>query len=130
MLIRDARGGFTLIEVIVAMVILSFAVLGLASSTTRLTTTSASAELRALALESVEDRLGRVRLDPRYGGLDTLYSGVETGLFGIAGMTRTTSVDHVQQGTPHPMDYMRVTVTVTGPTLDPPISRLLVIAAP
>ncbi len=130
MLIRDARGGFTLVEVIVAMTILSVAVLGLASSTARLTTTSASAELRALALEAAEDRLGRVRLDPRYGGLDTLYSGVDTDLFGIAGMTRTTSVDHVQQSSPHPLDYKRVTVTITGPRLDPPISRRLVIAAP
>jgi len=102
----------------------------MASSASRLATSSATAELRALALEAAEDRLSRVRLDPRYGGLDTLYSGVETGLFGISGMTRTTSVAHVQQSTPHPLDYKRVTVTVTGPMLDPPISRLLVIAAP
>jgi len=130
MLTRAARGGFTLVEVIVAMTILSVAVLGLASSATRLTTSSASAELRALALEAAEDRLARVRLDPRYGGLDTLYAGVEVDLLGIDGMTRTTAVDHVQQSSPHPLDYKRITVTVSGPMLAPPISRLLVIAAP
>lgn len=130
MLTPAPRGGFTLVEVIVAMVILSVAVLGLASSATRLTTSAASAELRALALESAEDQIGRVRLDPRYGGLDTLYSGVQDDLFGIQGLTRTTTVVHVQQTSPHPLDYKRITVTVTGPMLNPPISRLIVIGAP
>lgn len=130
MLTRRLEGGFTLVEVIVAMVILAVAVLGLASSATRLTTTTASAELRALALEAAEDRLARVRLDPRYGGLDTLYSSVETGLFGVEGMTRTTTVEHVQQASPNAVDYKRITVKVTGPMLSPPISRLLVVAAP
>ncbi len=130
MLTRDSRGGFTLVEVIVAMMILSVAVLGLASSAARLTTSSASAEIRALALEAAEDRLGRVRLDPRYGGLDTLYAGTDSDLFGIAGMTRTTTVVHVQQSSPHPLDYKRITVMVSGPMLDPPITRLLIVAAP
>lgn len=130
MLTHRPERGFTLIEVIVAMVILSVAVLGMASSATRLATTSATAELRALALQAAEDRLSRVRLDPRYGGLDTLYSGIETGFFGVSGMTRTTSVAHVQQSAPNALDYKRITVTVTGPMIDPPISRLLVIAAP
>lgn len=130
MLTRSGETGFTLVEVIVAMVILAVAVLGLASSATRLTTTTASAEIRALALEAAEDRLARVRLDPRYGGLDTLYSSVETGLFGIEGMSRTTTVEHVQQASPNAVDYKRITVKVTGPMLSPSISRLLVVAAP
>ena len=130
MLTQRRQAGFTLVEAIVALVILATAVLGLASSASRLTMTSATAELRALALEGVEDRLARVRLDPRYGGLDTLYSGVDTDLFGIEGLTRTTSVVHVQQSTPSALDYKRITVTVTGPLLTPPVSRQLIVAAP
>jgi len=130
MLTRERQAGFTLVEVIVALVILAVAVLGLASSGARLATTGATAELRALALEGVEDRLARVRLDPRYGGLDTLYAGVDTDLFGIEGLTRTTSVVHVQTAAPGAVDYRRITVTVTGPLLTPPVSRQLIVAAP
>lgn len=125
-----ATGGFTLIEVVVALVILSTAVLGLAASASRLATASAAAELRALALEGAEDRIARVRLDPRYGGLDSLYTGTDTDLFGIPGLTRTTRVIHVQLGSPGAVDYKRVSVTVTGPMLDPPLSRQIIVAAP
>lgn len=123
------REGFTLVEVIVALVILSVAVLGLAASTSRLTTASSTAELRALSLMSVEDVLARVRLEPRYGSLDSLYSGVETGVLGITGMTRTTDVVHVVQTQPD-LDYTEVAVTVDGPMLLQPVSRRIVIGAP
>lgn len=130
MLTSPTRNGFTLVEVIVALVILSTAVLGLAGSAGSLAVSAAAAELRALALEGVEDRLARVRLDPRYGGLDSLYAGTDLDLFGIQGMTRTTTVQHVQSGTPTHLDFKRVTVTVTGPMVTPPISRRIVVAAP
>ena len=123
------RSGFSLVEVVVALVILSTAVLGLASSASRLTTTAAAAQVRALAMESVQDRLARVRLDPRYGALDSLYTGTDVDLFGIPGLTRTTRVVHVLQASPS-LDYKQILVTVTGPTLESPVSRVIVIAAP
>jgi len=129
-LTRSTQAGFTLVEVVVALVILSTAVLGLGASATRLTTASANAELRALALQSVEDQIARIRLDPRYGGLDTLYAGVETGLFPVAGITRTTTVTHVQETTPLVLDYKRISVSVAGAPLTAPVERQIVIAAP
>ena len=122
------RSGFSLVEVVVALVILSTAVLGLASSATRLTTTAAAAQVRALAMESAQDRLARVRLDPRYGALDSLYSGTDENLFGITGLTRTTRVVHILRTSPS-LDYKQIMVTVTGPTLETPVSRVIVIAA-
>lgn len=130
MLTPAARRGFTLVEVVVALTLLSVAVLGLASSASRLATSAATAELRALALQAAEDRLSRVRLDPRYGGLDTLYSGVDTDLFGVAGLTRRTEVQHITQPAPNALDYKRIKVTVTGRMLAPPMERVLVVAAP
>jgi prepilin-type N-terminal cleavage/methylation domain-containing protein len=130
MLRRTPSAGFTLVEVVVALTLLSVAVLGLASSAARLATSTASAEVRALAVEAVEDQLSRVRLDPRYGGLDTLYTGVDHDLFGVPGLTRTTRVVHVQQSSPHTVDYKRITVTVAGVMVSPAISRVLVVAAP
>lgn len=130
MLTQPKDRGFTLVEVVVALVILSTAVLGLASSASRLATSSAAAELRALATEAVEDRIAEIRLDPRYGGLDTLYAGVDTDMFGILGVSRTTTVQHVQQGPPAALDYKRISVTVTGPMISPSISRQIIVAAP
>lgn len=130
MLTVREHGGFTLVEVVVALVILSAAVLGLASSASRLTTAAASAEVRALAMEGLEDRLARVRLDPRYGGLDTLYASTESNLYGIPGMTRRTTVAHVKEGAPSHVDYKVVTVTVAAPMLEQSLSRRIVIAAP
>lgn len=129
---RALRQGFTLIEVVVALVILSTAVLGLAATAGRLSTAASSAELRALALESVEDRLARVRLDPRYGLLDSIYTGTETDVLGTEtpGYSRKTTISHVQQGNPVSVDYTKILVEVTGPMLSPPIARQITIAAP
>jgi prepilin-type N-terminal cleavage/methylation domain-containing protein len=130
MLTHERSGGFTLVEVVVALVILSTAVLGLGASASRLATATATGELRALALQAVDDQIARIRLDPRYGGLDTLYTGVETDLFDIDGMTRTTTVTHVQETTPLVLDYKRISVTVDGPLITETIARQIVIAAP
>ena len=121
------QAGFTLVEVVVALVILSVAVLGLGASSARLTTTAASAEVRALAVQLADDRIVRVRLDPRYGGLDSLYAGVEDDILG-PGSRRTTTVVHVQETNPV-LDFKRISVTVEAPFLDA-ISRQIVVAAP
>jgi len=125
---RDSSG-FTLVEVIVALVILSVAVLGLSASAARLTTNAADAELRARALYSVQDRLALIQVDPRYADLDSLYDGSEPAL-GMTGFTRTTTVTHVVQTNPTPLDYKVVAVVVDGPPLPSPISRQIVVAAP
>lgn len=130
MLTPSRNEGFTLVEVVVALVILSTAVLGLGASASRLTTAAASAELRAVALQSVEDRIARIRLDPRYGTLDSLYAASESNVLGLSGYTRTTTVVHVQQTNPKPVDYKQIYVEVSGPMLTPPISRQIVVAAP
>jgi len=127
---RDERDGFTLIEVIVALVILSTAVLGLGVSASKLATSAASAEIRAVALQSVEDQIARVRLDPRYTSLDSLYAGVEDSVLGLGGYTRTTTVTRVQSGSPVTLDYTRIGVVVAGPHLTPSISREITISAP
>lgn len=128
---RQDRDGFTLVEVVVALVILSTAVLGLAASSSRLATSASSAELRALALEAVEDRVAEARLDPRYSALDSLYSGTEADILGtsIPGYDRTTTITRVTTTSP-PLQYTRIMVEVTGPLLTEPIQRQIVVAAP
>lgn len=125
-----SRGGFTLVEIIVALVILATAVLGLGSSAAKLTTVAAGAELRALALYSVEDRITEVRLDTRYAELDSLYGGVEADALGLPGFTRTTTVTHVTKADGEPVDYKVVSVVLAGPQLSTPVSRRILVVAP
>ncbi len=124
-----SRGGFTLVEITVALVILAAAVLGLTSSAAKLTAAASGAELRALALYSVEDRITEVQLDMRYSQLENLYGGTETNALGLPDYTRTTTVTHVTTSEGHPTDYKIVSVVLDGPQLPSPVSRRLIVAA-
>ncbi len=128
MLIARSHGGFTLVEVVVALLLLSFAVLGLGASVNGLVTSSAGAELSALAVEAADDRLVEIRMDPRYDMLDTLYSGTETDIL-MEGATRTTTVTHVLTTNPA-LNFKRISVTVRIPYMIDPVTRQIVVAAP
>lgn len=124
------REGFTMVEVIVALVILAVAVLGLSASATTLSTRAVDAELRARALYAVQDRLARVQVDPRYAQLDSLYADTVPDALGMPGFTLTTTVTHVVQTNPTPLDYKIVQVVLDGPYLGRAVSRQFVVAAP
>lgn len=124
-----ARAGVTLVGVIVALVIVSAAVLGLAGSATRLSTSTATAEVRAEAVRAAEDRIRRIEMDGRYDLLDSLYEAVENGVPG-PGFVRSTTVELIQLTSPDTLDYLMVTVNVTGPGLPAPVKRTLVVAEP
>lgn len=126
------RKGFTLVELMTALVILTVAILGIAASAGRLIYTAGTTELRALAVEAAGARLQQIVLDPRYHVLDSLYVGSESTLPGLSGFTRTTQVSHVVQnvGGPQNMDYKRITVSVYGPSLPDTIVRESVVGAP
>ncbi len=128
MLTPQGRSGFTLVEVVVALLLLTFAVLGLGASVNGLVTSAASAELSALAVEAADDRLVEIRMDPRYDAIDTLYSGTESDLL-MEGATRTTTVTHVLTTNPV-LNYKRITVTVRIPHMIDPVTRQIVVAAP
>lgn len=124
--------GFTLLEVLVALVILSVAVLGVARSAGSLSASSARTEARALALQAVEDRISLIRLDPRYVELDSIYGGQESSMDGLAGYTRTTQVARIQipQVGGTNIDYQKISVSVDGPGLLSPLSRTITLGAP
>ncbi len=129
---RRAQRGFTMVEVTIALVILSVAVLGMAASAGVLGRYSADAEVRALAMQAVQDRISLVKVDPRYGELETLYAGSESNLPGLDGFTRTTTVTRVKQavsggGT---LDYKVVDVVISGSKLAQPLSRRFTVGAP
>jgi prepilin-type N-terminal cleavage/methylation domain-containing protein len=124
---RNGDGGFTLIEICIAIVILTAAVLGLGASTSRMLSPTGNAELEFVALEAVEDRLAEIKLDPRYGVLDSLYETTQTNLPGLTGASRVTSINRTQNAQ---ADFQTIVVTVSGGNLPAPVSRTLIMGAP
>lgn len=123
------RGGFTLIEVILALSILLVVLMLLATSTGKAVHTAAASAAQETALELAMDRLEQIRADPRYDALDSAYAGTETAFPSLPGYTRVTSIVQVG-GAGQPNDYKKITVTVSGPGVSPPLSRTVTVAAP
>ncbi len=122
--------GFTLVEMIVSITMLSLGILALSSSTTRFSIVAMEAERKSLALQACEDRMARIRLHPIYQQLDSLYAESSSPILGLDGFTRATSITRViQEGQPAGkyIDFTRITVKVSGPGLTEPISRSVTI---
>ncbi len=131
-MLNRSREGFTLIEIMIAIVMLSVAILGLAASSSKMLEPTNSAENDFIALEHVQDRLAEVRLDPRYGLLDSLYATTDSPLVGLPGAVRVTTFARTQDVQPSGkvVDYWTVVVTVRGGRVSAPVMRSLIIAAP
>ncbi len=122
-----SAGGFTLIEVVLALTILLIVMVGLVTTTGKTTHVAVTSDRQEAAIELVQDRLDRIRVDPDYAGLDTTYGGVEATFPTLPGFQRTTVL---QQVTTSGNDYKRITVTVTGPGLPAAgVSRTVTVAA-
>jgi len=129
---RGEERGFTLVEICIAIVILTAAILGVAASTGRMLSPTGDAELEFVALQAVEDRLAIISLDPRYGVLDSLYETTETNLPGLANVSRVTAITRTQDTIfgSNVHDFSTVVVTVSGGRLKAPLSRTLIVGAP
>lgn len=127
----DDRRGFTLVEIIVALLLLSVAVLGMGASSATLVRRAMDAELESLAQQAVEDRLARVALEPTYANIDD-YIGTESIVPGLDGASRVTAVEHIRtSGSGGRMiDYREITVTVSGGPIRIPYSRSVTVGAP
>jgi prepilin-type N-terminal cleavage/methylation domain-containing protein len=123
------RRGFTLIEVMVALVLLVIVSLGLTQFTGSYIHSSANAGTRAIATEIARERIGLIRADPAYTSLASTWAGTTTGFPGYPGMSRTTTVRRVTQTTPR-QDYTLLTVLVTTPSLPQAVTLTAVVAAP
>lgn len=112
---RKRRGGFTLIEVMVAMVILSIVALGLGRFVSSFLHVVSTSSIRTTASAVAREQMEGILSDPQYP-LPTAWVGTVTGFPGYSAMRRTTSVTRVT-GTSPARDYTIVTVKVTEPTM-------------
>lgn len=126
------RHGFTLVEMLVAVVILTVVATTFARFAGTFSRSMGDASVRVIATGVATDRLELIRADPRYPRLVQLYgsgAGADTtGFPGYATMRRITSVVRDQSGG---RDRTTVTVRVTAPpVLRDTVAVTAVIASP
>lgn len=109
------RKGFTLIEVLIAVVLLSLAVISLGQFMGKFQNATAKATLLSSMTSIAKERIELIRGDPRYTTLSTRYgsgaSADTTGFPGYSMVRRRTFVSRDQSGSPA-RDRTTVTVRV------------------
>jgi prepilin-type N-terminal cleavage/methylation domain-containing protein len=130
------RDGFTLVELMLAMVIMGIVVMSVPLSGNRMVTTVSTSKIRNEAGALADNWVARCRAEPNYAALDssttTSCKGTVTGM-GNYNFTRATSVvgDATLSGVADSLnDYKRVTIVVTSDKLATPVSRTVTIAKP
>jgi len=108
------RPGFTLVEVVVASVILTSALLAMAGFTIRYQQTDSTARNFSKAQELSGARLETVRSAVPYASLDTM-ARTESTIPGYPGYTRVTQVVRSGGGMTDTVDFRTVTIRVSTP---------------
>ncbi len=109
------RRGFTLIEVIIAMVIVSIIAMGLGRFVGSFAHAVATSNTRVTAASVAREQAQRIQSDPAYP-LPAGYAGTVTGFPGFPAMVRITTTNRVTGTTPA-RDYTVVTIRVTERTM-------------
>lgn len=122
------RPGFSLVEVIVAAVILGAALLAMAGFTVKYQQVDAYTRFVVKAQQAANERLERVRTAQPYLSLDTMAT-TESSLSGLPGYTRTTTVTRVGGGPADTVNYRIVTVRVRTPGNRSTISKSSIVGA-
>lgn len=121
-----ARQGLTLIETLIALTILTGAMLGMGTFVSRLSHSSGTGYEMSMAGDLAVARLEQVKAYPVYASLEAKFVATETGIAGYPGFTRQTYITHTSTTR---ADYKIVTVVVTASALSTPMKKTSVIAA-
>ncbi|MCZ6755701.1 MAG: type II secretion system protein [Gemmatimonadetes bacterium] len=124
-----SQGGFTLLEVAIALSILAGVLLVLATTTARFIHTVTLDRVRIQANAVANAHIARIQLWPWpiYDSLSVHFAGT-TPDYPFTGWSRETTIWPSPVVVP-PNDYTRITVSVTAPALDSSVRRTITIAA-
>lgn len=122
---RGVRDGFTLIEVMIALVILTGALLSMGAFMTSFAHSTTTGTAASLASDLAVARLETVKGSGDYAALEDDYEGATTSP-DHPGYTITTEVARVKNETD---DYTAVTVTVTAPALERAVKKTTIISS-
>ena len=121
--VRAPRRGMTLIEVILAIVILSGAMLGLARFGQQFQRNTSTSSVQVIASDLATQRLETIKGWRAYSTLASTYANTSETFVGdpvYGGFTRATKSRAVITSTD---DYVTITVTITGNGLTTPITK-------
>lgn len=122
------RSGMTLVEVIIAMLLLVTVILVLGGFSAKFSQATGQAHLIVLANELAATRLDAVRQQPTYGAIDSL-----VGTYAVKSDFSVDSVKtqmvHVGGAATDSVDYKIVTVSVTHPAMRKTVTKTTAVAA-
>jgi len=127
---RRTRAGFSLVEVVVAMTILTASLLGFAAIAQKFTRSNTDVLSRTLGSEIATARIEQIKGARSYGTLVSTYNNVSeswTGTNAWAGFARRTVA--TRTGPSATADFVTITVIVSGRGLNPVVRRTTSIAA-
>jgi type II secretion system protein I len=124
---RTATAGFTLVEVLIALAMLSVVLLAAAASTTKYLGVITRNRIRIQAAAMADAQIAKVRVSPAYDSLTVRFDSSRTNV-PFPGYTRSTRVVRTGAGTSN--DVTKIRVTVSGPELATPVVRYATLAAP
>jgi Tfp pilus assembly protein PilV len=128
----SARRGMTLVEVIVAMLLLVTVVLALGGFTTKYAMASSQARLVIGANEIASTRLDAIKQQPTYTAIDSLgvgKSGYDSVKKDFTWFYVTTRVQQMGGGVADSTDYKLMTVIVTHPAMKRSVYKTTAMAA-
>jgi prepilin-type N-terminal cleavage/methylation domain-containing protein len=127
------RKGFTLIETLVAMVILTVVALSLGRFVGHFLHAVGTSTVRTVGTAVATEQIELVRARNTTAAYPTLVATFNnvttTGFPGYPSMQRLTRVVRTQANSPR-ADFTTITVTVSEPTMGQPINLTVVVAAP
>jgi type II secretory pathway pseudopilin PulG len=122
------RKGMSLVEVIVAMMLLVGVILVLGAFSAQFARATAQAHLIVLANELAATRLDAVRQQPSYVAIDSLVR-TDTVKADFSSYAVRTQMVKIGGGVTDTVDYKLVTVTVTHPAMKKIVSKTTAVAA-
>ena len=122
------NNGMTLVEIIVALVLLVTVILVLGAFNVRFAQATGQAHLVVIANQLAANRLDAVRQQPTYVSVDTL-ANTSTQQADFSTYSLKTQVVHIGGAITDTVDYKMVTVTVTHPSMRQTITKTTAIAA-
>jgi Tfp pilus assembly protein PilV len=128
---RRVRAGMSLVEVILAIVILSGTMLGLGNFARKFQSANSGSTSKTLASDLAAQRIADIQTYRPYSSIVSNYNGTSdsytTGVY--KGFTRTTTAVRCSGCPSATNDYITVTVSVSGNDLTTAITKTVIIAA-
>jgi prepilin-type N-terminal cleavage/methylation domain-containing protein len=112
---RSVRRGNTLIEIMVALTIITTALLGFGAFIGRFMHATSQAEVSSIAMDLAVSRVELIKAWPTYATLEATFNGTNASLPNCTGCVMTTLITKDSTAI---VDYKTVTVKITVPALN------------